>query len=208
MRGKTALIGFLVLQAATLIFWVVSIGSLLGSISPVVSDANQIWSGGAFSTTTGSFRGDSGVSAAKFDLFGPMLWGALLIAGSGAAAWFAGGAFHRNATWLSAVLSVAALGLAAGGAYYIVTQWSGDTSFDPPMLDMTLLYMVTRTAMIQLFVGWVLVAIYTVLAIAGVSNAGKPLGYHLAELNWIIVTIVWVAVYLGAYVLPHQLGGG
>jgi hypothetical protein len=208
MRGKTALIGFLVLQGAMLVFWIASLAPLLGSGAPLVSDANQIWSGGAFSTTTGSFRGDTGVAAARFELFGYMLWGALLIAASGAMAWFAGGAFHRNRIWLSAILSVLSLGLAAGGAYYIVTQWSGDTSFAPPMLDMTLLYMITRTAMIQLFIGWVLVAIYTVLAIADVSNPGKPLGYHLVELNWIIVAIVWIVVYLAAYLAPHQLGGG
>jgi hypothetical protein len=207
MRGKTALIGFLVLQAAVAIFWIVSIAPLLGSVSPLVSGANQIWSGGAFSTTTGSFRGDVGVAAGRFELFGYMLWAALLIAGSGVTAWLAGGAFHRNRTWLSAALSIVALGLAAGGAYYVITQWSGDTSFAPPMLDMTLLYMITRTAMIQLFVGWVLLAIYTVLAIAGVSNPGKPLGYHLIELNWIIVVAIWILIYLGAYLAPHQLGG-
>lgn len=207
MRGKTAFIGFLVLQAAMVLLWVVSIAPLAGTDAPLISHANQIWSGGAFSNTTGSYRGDSGVSAEKFELFGHMLWATVLIAASGIAAWLAGGLFHRNRTWLSALLSFLALGLAAGGAYYAVTQWSGDTSFIPPMLDAPLLYMVTRAAMIQLFVGWILLALYTVLAIAGFSNPAKPLGFHLVELNWIIVVIVWIVVYLGLYLAPNQFGG-
>ena len=59
MRGKAALIGFLIVQAAMLIYWIGSLGPVVGS-GPMVSDAQQIWSGGVFSNTTGSFRGDRG----------------------------------------------------------------------------------------------------------------------------------------------------
>lgn len=206
MRGKAALIGFLVLQAVMLVFWIGSLGPVLGS-APVVSDAQQIWSGGVFSNTTGSFRGDQGVSAAKFEVAGPMLWGSLLVVLSGVAGWFAGGAFHRDRTWFAAALAVVALGLAAGGAYYVVEQWSGDTAFEPPAVNVIVLYMTTRAALIQLAVGWVLLAIYTVLSIAGISNAGRPLGYHLVIVNWAIVAIVWAALYLGLYASPGLFGG-
>jgi hypothetical protein len=206
MRGKAALFGFLVLQAAILILWLGSLAQVLASDAPFISNAQQIWSGGAFSTTTGSFRGDQGVSAARFEVDGYMLWAALLVVASGLAAWFAGGAFHRDRSWLAAAPGVIALGLAAGGAYYAITQWSGDTAFEPPAVNVMVLYMATRAAIIQLFVGWVLLAVYTVLSIAGISNAGRPLGYHLVVLNWVIVAIVWAALYLGLYLAPGLLG--
>lgn len=209
MRGKTALIGFLVLQAAMLVFWLAQLGPLLDRDTPLIwADAQQGWSGGGFSNTTGSFRGDAGREVSIFQIYGHMLWGVGLIVASGVAAWFAGGAFHRDRTWISAALTLAALGLAAGGAYYVVTQWSGDTTFLPPAFDATFLYMATRTALIHLAISWVLMAIYAVLAIAGISNAGKPLGYHLVVLNWVIVVIVWVALYLSLYVVPGLTGGG
>jgi heme/copper-type cytochrome/quinol oxidase subunit 3 len=178
----------------------------MDSDAPFLSSAQQIWSGGAFSNTTGSFRGNQGVSASKFMVDGHMLWATLLIVASGLAAWLGGGAFHRDRSWLSAALTVVALGLAAGGAYYAITQWSGDTAFEPPAINVMVLYMATRAAMIQLFTGWVLLAIYAVLSIAGISNAGRPLGYHLAVLNWVIVAIVWAALYLGLYLAPGLLG--
>jgi hypothetical protein len=206
MRGKAAFIGFLALQAAMLIFWVGSLGPVVGSGSPMISDAQQIWSGGVFSTTTGSFRGDRGVSAVKFDIAGPILWGSVLIVLSGIAGWLAGGMFHRDRTWIAAGLTIAALALAAGGAYCVVQQWAGDTAFEPPAVNMIVLYMATRTALIQLAVGWVVLAIYTVLSIAGLSTAGRPLGYHLAVLNWAIVAIVWAALYLGLYASPGLFG--
>jgi hypothetical protein len=52
----------------------------------------------------------------------------------------------------------------------------------------------------------VLLAVYTVLSIAGISNAGRPLGYHLVVLNWVLVAIVWAALYLGLYLAPGLLG--
>lgn len=190
-----------------LIYWIGSLGPVVGS-GQMVSDAQQIWSGGVFSNTTGSFRGDQGVAATKFDVAGPMLWGAALIVVGGFVGWLAGGEFHKNRTWIAAGLAVLALGLAAAGAYFVVQQWAGDTAFEPPAVNVIVLYMATRTALIQLAVGWVLLAIYTVLSIAGLSTAGRPLGYHLAVVNWAIVAIVWAALYLGLYASPGLFGGG
>ena len=206
MRGKAALIGFLVLQAAMLIFWIGSLGPVVGA-GPMISDVQQIWSGGVFSNTTGSFRGDQGVSASKFELAGPMLWGSAMIVLAGIAGWLSGGEFHKNRTWIGAGLAIVALGLATGGAWFVVQQWAGDTAFDAPAINMIVLYMATRTALIQLAAGWVLLALYTVLSIAGISTAGRPLGYHLVVLNWVIVAIVWAALYLGLYASPGLFGG-
>jgi hypothetical protein len=206
MRGKAALIGFLVLQAAILIYWIGSLGPVVGS-GAMVSDAQQIWSGGVFSNTTGSFRGQQGVAATKFEAAGPMLWGSALIVMGGLVGWLAGGEFHRNRSWIAAGLAVVALGLAAGGAFFVVQQWAGDTAFEPPAVNVIVLYMATRTALVQLAAGWVLFAVYTVLSIAGLSTAGRPLGYHLVVVNWAVVAIVWAALYLGLYAMPGLFGG-
>lgn len=207
MRGTTAFIAFIVLQLGMLVLWIGSLAPVLGAGIPLISDAQQIWSGGAFSNTTGSFRGDQGVSAVRFEVTANMLWATLLIAASGVAAWFSGGAFRRDRNWLSAALALAALGLGAGGAYYVITQWSGDTAFEPPALNVMVLYMATRAALIQLFAGWLLLAICSLLSISGIAHAGKPLGYHLVVLNWTIVVAVWVVVYAGLYLLPGITGG-
>jgi hypothetical protein len=48
----------------------------------------------------------------------------------------------------------------------------------------------------------VLMAIFTVLTIADVATADKPLGYHLVALNWLIVAIVWVGIYVALFWAP------
>ncbi|HEX5006870.1 MAG TPA: hypothetical protein VFV70_07135 [Hyphomonadaceae bacterium] len=206
MRGKAALIGFLVVQAAMLIYWIGSLAPVMPTGS-LVSDAQQVWSGGVFSNLTSTFRGYQGVSSATFEAAGPMLWGSGLIVLAGIVGWIGGGEFHKNRTVIAAGLAVAALGLAAGGAFFVVEQWSGDTAFKPPAVNVIVLYMATRTALVQLAVAWVVLALYAVLAIAGVSTPGKPLGYHLAVVNWAIVAIVWAALYLGVYAMPGLFGG-
>ena len=208
MRGKTALIGFLVIQAAILVYWIGSLAPVLSSGAPFFSPDAHIFTGRLYGVEAGNFRmGTTGLSAAPFKVFEYPLWSTLLIVGSAVVAWFAGGAFRRDKSWLSAGLAVLALGLAAGGAYYIVEQWAGDTMFPPGSVNDQMLYMATRTFLVQMLVGWVLFAIYTVLAIAGVATSGKPLGYHLVVLNWIIVAIVWLVVFLALY-LPSAGGGG
>jgi heme/copper-type cytochrome/quinol oxidase subunit 3 len=207
MRGKAALIGFLVLEAAIMIVWIGSLAPLAagGDVSLISANA-QIWSGGGYSTTTAGAGGGSAVMATPFDAFGHLLRATLLIAASGLAAWFGGGAFRANRSWLSAALLAAALGLAAGGAWLIITQWSGDTAFPAGSVNVAWLYMATRAFAIQLAAGWVVLALYAVLSIAGISNAGQPLGYHLAVLNWVVVSLVWLGLYFGLYVAPG-LGG-
>ncbi len=203
MRGKAALIGFLVVEVVVIGIWVMSLGPLLGAGAPFISTEAHIFTGGVYGIETSNFREQaSALSAAPIKVYEHLLWATLLMAASGIVGWFASGAFQKARPWLSAGLSVVALALAAAAAYFIVEQWSGDTLFQPGMVNDQVLYMATRAFMLQLLIGWVLLAFYTVLTIAGLATADKPLGYHLVALNWLIVAVVWVGAYLGLYVAP------
>jgi heme/copper-type cytochrome/quinol oxidase subunit 3 len=162
-----------------------------------------------YGVQTDDFRsGASALAAAPFKVYEHLLWAALLIVASAVMAWFAGGAFRRARPWLSSGLSVMAIGLAAGGAYWIVEQWAGDTLFPPGSVNGQVLYMSTRAFMIQFFIGFALLAVFAVLTIAGVATADRPVGYHLAVLNWMIVAVVWTLAYLGLYLTPSLLSSG
>jgi hypothetical protein len=209
MRGKTALIGFLVLQVVVIGIWMMSLAPVMGAGIPFISSEAHIWSGAVYGIEATNFRArESALSAAPFSPFGHLLWATLLMAAAGAAGWFASGAFQKARPWLAAGIGIVALGLAAGAAYFIVEQWAGDTLFPPGSVNEQVLYMATRAFLMQLLVAWVLVAAFTVLTIAGFATADKPLGYHLVALNWVIVAIVWVGVYLGLYLAPSLLAGG
>lgn len=202
MRGKTALIGFLVVEAAVAIAWLWLLAPRAGSGMPFIVDDLQIWTGPGASNQIGSFRGGTAMAATPFDPFGRLLWATLLMAGAALVGWFAGGAFRSARIWLSALLSIVALGMAAGTAYFIATQWLGDTAMAPGSVNAFWLYDITRAFLVQLLVAWVLFAIFTILTIAGIATSGQPLGYHLVVLNWLIAALVWVVIYLGFYVLP------
>lgn len=209
MRGKTALIGFLVLQVVMIGIWMMSLTPVMGAGIPFISRDAHIWTGPIYGIEASNFRaGESALQAAPFRPLGLLLWSALLMAASGAVGWLASGAFQKARPWLAAGLGVVALGFAAGAAYFIVEQWAGDTMFPPGSVNEQVLYMATRAFMIQLFIGWALLAVYTVLAIAGLATADKPLGYHLVALNWLIIAVVWVIAYLGLYLAPSLLAGG
>ena len=206
MRGKTALIGFLVLQVVVLGVWLMSLGPVLAGGAPLISTDAHIFTGGVYGINANNFRaGASALSAAPFKVYDNLLWATLLMVASGAAGWFASGAFQKARPWLSAGLSLVALGLAIGAAYFIVEQWSGDTLFPPGSVNDQVLYMATRAFMIQLLFGWVLLAAYAVLTIAGFATADKPLGYHLVALNWLIIAVVWVGIYVALFWAPTLL---
>jgi heme/copper-type cytochrome/quinol oxidase subunit 3 len=203
MRGKAAFIGFLVVQAAVIAIWITSLAPLASGGSPFISNDMSVWSGAMFSDITTNFRTrSSAVTSTPFSATGPLLWSCLLILASGAAAFLASRFFHRERVWLAAGLAGLALALGAGGAFFIVQQFAGDTGFSPGSVAPVWLYMITRAFLIQFVVGFFFLAIGAVLAIAGVATPAKPLGFHLVALNWMIVSIVWIAIYLGLFVLP------
>lgn len=209
MRGKTALIGFLVLQVVVIGIWLMSLAPVMGAGIPFISSDAHIWTGAIYGVEASNFRArTSALQAAPFKPYGLLLWSTLLMAAAGIAGWLASGAFQKAKPWLAAGLGFVALGLAAGAAYFIVEQWAGDTLFPPGSVNDQVLYMATRAFLIQLFVGWVLMAVFTVLTIAGFATADKPLGYHLVALNWAIVAAVWVIAYLVLYLAPSLFAGG
>ncbi|HVY88635.1 MAG TPA: hypothetical protein VG942_07190 [Hyphomonadaceae bacterium] len=204
MRGKTAFIGFLVIEIIIVALWVASLSPVLGSGAPFISPDAHVFSGALWASEASDFR--LGVSGAlsyrpfRYDEY--LLWAALLIGASGVSAWFAGWAFRKNWSWVAVGLGILTLGLAIGGGYYIVEQFGGDTMYPPGSVNEQVLYMATRAFLMQAFIGWVLIAGYTVLTIAGFATAGKPLGYHLAIVNWLITAGTWLVMFIGLFLVP------
>ena len=204
MRGKAALIGFLVLQAVIVAIWLTALLPLTKpGAGPFISQEMSTWSGAVFSDIAFNFRTrSSAVTSVPFSPTGPLLWATVLIVLSGAAAFLASRFFRRERIWIAAGLAGAALVFGAGAAFFIVEQWSGDTAFAPGSVNTVWLYMSTRSFLIQLVLGFLFLAVGAVLAIAGIATTEKPLGFHLVALNWIVVSVVWLLMYIGLFVLP------
>jgi hypothetical protein len=204
MRGTTAFIGFLIVQIIVVALWVAQLTPVLSAGTPLVSPDAHIFSGAIYASPATNFRmgGETGFAAHPFKYDEYLLWAALLIVLSGGSAWLAGWAFRTSRIWVSVALVAATLGLAIGGGYYIVEQWAGDTMFPPGSVNELVLYAATKAFLWQLGIGWVVLAAYAVLSIAGLATAGKPLGYHLGVLNWLIVVLAWLVVFVGLFVVP------
>jgi heme/copper-type cytochrome/quinol oxidase subunit 3 len=204
MRGKAALIGFLVLQAVVVAIWLSALLPLArpGS-APFISSEVGVWSGAVFSDITTNFRARaSALTSTPFSPTGPLLWATILMAASGIAAFLALRSFRRERVWIAAGLAGLALVIGAGAAYFIVEQFSGDTSFPSGSVNVVWLYMSTRSFLIQLMLGFLFLATGAVLAIAGIATPERPLGFHIVALNWIVVSVVWLLIYAGLFVLP------
>ncbi len=207
MVRKAAFIGFLIIQVVAIALWVMAAVPFLNG-APLVSEGAQIWSGGAYSDLSSNFRtGSKVVLAAPVQVWGTLLWATLLIGAGGLAAAAALLAFRAKRTWIAVGLAVLGLSLGAAGEWFIATQWSGDTSFPPGFLNVGLLYAFAQAFNLQLFIGFGLLALSTVLVIAGVATQEKPFGFHVVALNWAIVAVVWVVAYLALYVAPSLSAG-
>lgn len=207
MIRKAAFIGFLIIQVVATALWVMAAMPFLNG-APLVSEGAQIWSGGAYSELSSNFRtGSSVVLAAPVQVWGTLLWATLLIGAGGLGAVAALLMFRANQIWIAVGTAVLGLGLGAGGEWFIATQWSGDTSFPPGFLNVGLLYAFAQAFNLQIFTGFGLLALSTVLVIAGVATKEKPLGFHVVALNWAIVAVVWVVAYLALYVAPSLSTG-
>lgn len=204
MRGKAALIGFLVLWAGMTVFWVASLLPLTGpNAPPFMSDGPQIWSGGEYTNYADNFRArTTSVTSAPFQLFGTLLWATLMMLASAGSAFFAQRFFKARQTFYVAAAIAATLTLGAGGAWFIVQQWGGSTLFPAHTINTSWLYTVTRTLLIDLGVGYALLVAWLGLTIAEVSTAAKPLGFNYVILNWFVVVALWVAIYAGFFLIP------
>lgn len=205
MNRKTALLGFLAIQAISIVLWVMPLIQFLQSGHPLVDPAQQIWSGGANSLIDSNFRtGQEFLLASTFDPFTHLLTATLLMAGAGLAAGGAIFVWRRSRLWFAVGLAIAALLLGAGGNWFIATQWQGDSAFPPGYLNADLLYAFSRAFNMQFFIGFALFAISTVLIIAGIATRQRPMGFQIVAVNWIVIATVWVAMWGFLYVLPHK----
>jgi heme/copper-type cytochrome/quinol oxidase subunit 3 len=203
MLKRAPVIGFLVVQVLVVLIYVLSLAPLLQAGTVLVSHGAQIWSGGAFSNTVGNFRSGSSASmAAPFKPYETLLWGTLLMLLSAGAAWYASRLFRAGRIWAAVGIGALVLALGAGSIWCVITQWSGDTLFPPGAVSVGWGYAITRAWVLQFFIGFALLAVAIVLAIAGLATRERPLGFYLVALNWLIVAAVWVLTYLTLYVVP------
>jgi hypothetical protein len=205
MGRKTALLGFLAIQAVSIALWVIPLIQFMQAGHPFVDTAQQIWSGGANSLIDSNFRtGQEFVLAPTFDPFGSLLTATFFMVGAGVAALTAIIVWRRSLVWFAVAASVVAILLGAGGNWFIATQWQGDSAFPPGYLNADLLYAFSRAFNMQFYIGFALYAVSVVLVIAGFATKERPLGYQIVALNWIVIAVIWLAMWVILYVLPHK----
>ncbi|MCC7046531.1 MAG: hypothetical protein IT562_07465 [Alphaproteobacteria bacterium] len=205
MGRKTALIGFLAIQAISIVLWLMPLIQFLQAGHPLVDPAQQIWSGGASSLIDSNFRtGQEFLLAATFDPYKYMLPATLAFVAAGLAAAGAIFLWRRSKTWFAVGAAIAALLLGATGNWFVATQWQGDTAFPPGYLNADLLYAFSRAFNMQFFIGFALFAVSTVLIIAGIATRERPMGFQIVALNWIVIASLWLAMWVFLYVLPHK----
>lgn len=205
MGRKAALFGFLAIQVIGIVLWVIPLIQFLQAGHPMVDPAQQIWSGGANSLIDSNFRtGQEFLLAPTFDPFGSLQTATFFMAGAGALSLAAIVLWRRSMVWFAVAASVAAILLGAAGNWYIATQWQGDSAFPPGYLNADLLYAFSRAFNMQFYIGFALYAVSVVLVIAGVATQERPLGYQVVALNWIVIAVIWLAMWVFLYVLPHK----
>ncbi len=213
MARKAGLIGFLVVQAISVVVWLMALLPHLGQ-GALYEDAQQIWSGGGHSFVETDFRtGQNLLGVERFHPVGnlgeldpsPLLLGTVLLLLAAGAAAVAAFVFRSKAVVASGVAIVALL-LGLGGCALIAMQWLGDTAFPPGFMNTYVLNGLTRAFLVQVGLGFAFLAICSVLVIAGVATQERPFGFRLAALNWIMVAAVWVVFYLACHVAPFPFG--
>ncbi len=171
MARKAALFGFLAIQAVGLALWLSALLPFLTNGRPLVETAQQIWSGGGYSTLDSSFRsGREVLLAPQFNPYGVLLTGTILMVLAGAGALAAIMLWRKSKVWFAVGFAIAALLLGAAGNWFIATQWQGDTSFQPGYLNADLLYALSKTFNTLFYISFPLLALSTVLVIAGIAT--------------------------------------
>jgi heme/copper-type cytochrome/quinol oxidase subunit 3 len=202
MTRTTAVIVFLVFQAAMAVLWFWSLAPLMsasGDDSGFYSSTAQVW----------SRSGDAGDAAAPYRPMGDMFLGTMLIMLSGFAVAFAAVfAFRSGKGGLTAGLLALALGLAGAGAWMIARQWSGATLFPAGSVNTGWLYTITRVWLLQFYIAFAFMVAFIGLTIAELATRERPRGFHLVALNWLFVVVMWIGSYLVLYVAPSLGQGG
>jgi len=207
MARKAALFGFLAILAVTIVLWLSAVLPFLTNGRPLVETAQQIWSGGGFSTLDSSFRsGREVVLAPRFNPYGVLLTGTLLMLAAGAAAIAAIVLWRRSNVWFAVGTAIAALLLGAAGNWFIATQWQGDSAFPPGYLNADLLYALSKTFNTLFYFGFAVFAVATVLVIAGVATREKPLGFQVVAINWVVLAASWLLIFIAVFVIPYPGG--
>lgn len=204
MGRKAAVFGFLAIQAISVALWLSALVPFLTNGRPLVETAQQIWSGGGYSTLESSFRsGRDVVLAPQFNPYGVLLTGTLLMLAAGAAAIGAIFLWRRSKVWIAVGAAVLALLLGAAGNWFIATQWQGDTSFQPGYLNADLLYALSKTFNTLFYAGFALFAVSTVLVIAGFATRERPLGFQAVAINWVLLAAIWLVLFVVLFVIPY-----
>jgi hypothetical protein len=204
MARKAALLGFLAIQAISVALWLSALLPFLSNGRPLVETAQQIWSGGGFSTLDSSFRsGREVLLAPQFNPWGVLLIGTILMALAGAGAVAAIVLWRKSKIWFAVGFAIAALFLGAAGNWFIATQWQGDTSFPPGYLNADLLYALSKTFNTLFYLSFALFAVSTVLIIAGIATREKPLGFQVVAINWIVLAAIWLVLFVVLFVTPY-----
>jgi hypothetical protein len=207
MARKAAIFGFLAVQAIALALWLSVILPFASTGKPLTDPAQQIWSGGGYSNLDSSFRsGRDVVLAPRFEPFGLLLTGTILMVLAGVAGMAAIILWRRSKIWLTVGAAVIALLLGAAGNWFLATHWQGDTAFPPGFVNADLLYGISKAFNTQFYIGFALFAVATVLVIAGVATRERALGFQFVAANWVLIALVWLATYVVCFVAPFPFG--
>jgi hypothetical protein len=209
MNRKAAFFGFLAIQAIAIVLWVIAVLPLMRAGGPdFIGTAEETFTGRIFSALSFNFRsGETSVVSPRFDPLGPLLWASLLMLASAAAVFAGDVMFRRKKTWLSVGLVGLGLLLGLGATWFIVEQWSGDTTYGVGSVGPLWLYAMARAFLLQFFIGFALLALSVVAVIAGFATNEKPFGFHIVALNWLVVVATWIVSYLALYVAPPMFAG-
>jgi hypothetical protein len=207
MARKAVLFGFLAIQAVTIALWLSALLPFLTNGRPLVDTAQQIWSGGGFSTLDSSFRsGREVVLAPRFNPYGVLLTGTLLMLAAGGGSVAAITMWRRSKVWFAVGAAIVSLLLGAAGNWFIATHWQGDSAFPPGYLNADLLYALSKTFNTLFYIGFALFAVSTVLVIAGIATRERPLGFQVVAINWVVLAASWLLIFIVLFVIPYPGG--
>ena len=196
MKASPFLWGFLIVQAAVLGLWVPVLLSAFSS-DELVSSTVQIW----------SRSGEAQEAARPFRPSGGLLTATLFSLGSCAALFVGRNDFRAGMPARSLVYLAIALVTGAAGIAFIAAEWTNAVMFPVGSLNVAILYMATRTWMMQVFLAYLILLIYAALVALGLATRERSFGWELAVTNWWICAGVWVALYAFAYLIPPMLTG-